>query len=788
MTEPRPLADLPEDLQERSLLLLEFPLVRERLAGYTTFPPGRDLALALRPAFEPEAVARLQQETTEARLLLEWEEVDFSGLEDIRPQLERARRGGVLTGRDLVAIAQVLHTAGRVRERLGKRTEVPLLAGLARRIPDLRPLEERLFRALERNGEVRDDATPALRTLREEVRNAYDRLMTALDRIVRSALGRQVLQEGLVRERNGRPVLAVKAEHRGRLPGLVHDVSESGATLFVEPLAVVPLTNRWRALRSAEEREVERVLRDLSAEVGACAEEALLTVDLLARLDLTLARARYARAVGAVAPEPPPEGSREMCLVEARHPLLTGEVVPISLRVGGEWSVLLITGPNTGGKTVALKTAGLLALMHQAGFHLPAGPGTFLPVYDGIYADIGDQQSILRSLSTFASHIRAVREVLERATPRSLVLLDELGTSTDPEEGSALARALLRRFRDRGIPVVATTHQREVAGFVQTERGMMNASVELDPETLRPTYRLTLGLPGRSYALIIAERLGLPPEVIQDARSLLSPAHREVERLLEEVQRERALAERLRREAERARTHARRLEEEARRELARIRAREAELVEEVRREVEARARDLLERLKEAERRLAEAGSRAAVRAVRREVSGVRKALQDPEWRPGLPERLAWVRTLRPGDRVRVKGFSQPLEVSAPVDAQGRLEVRIGGLKARIPAEQVEEVLPRLSPPGAPLQAPPPSVPTAQLDLRGLRAEQALERLDRFLDRTLLEGHGQVRVVHGAGTGALRQAVRDFLARHPAVRSFRPDPSSPGDGATLVDLA
>ena len=600
-----------DQMRARATALLEFPAVRLRLASHTSSALGREQALALEPAWDRDEVLRRQRETAEARSFLDGGgDLDLVDATDIRPIVQRTARDGLVGGPDLRQVYDTLRAVRLARNAiLRSRRDLGLLATLAQRIPDLEGLERELGRSIGRDGAVEDNASPALREARSQAGIAYGRLVQTLDRILRSSMGRRVLQENLMTERNGRMVLPVRVEQRSHFPGLVHDASDSGATLFMEPLATVSLGNRWQEMKIAAAREEERVLRRLSASVGAEADAIAAALETMARLDAAVARARYARELGAVAPAVAEEDTPYLRLVEARHPLLTGSVVPVSLELGRQaasgpgWTALLISGPNAGGKTVALKTTGLLSLMHQAGLQVPAGQGTVLPVWDGVYADIGDQQSIELSLSTFSSHVTAVRSILASASPHSLVLLDELGTSTDPEEGSALAKALLLHFVQRRIPLVATTHQREVAALAQEAPGALNASVELDPKTLAPTYRLTLGLPGRSYALAIAARLGLGPEVVERARSLLSPGHRRLEGLLTELQEERHEAARMRHEAQELRDRAAQQQEEVEARLEDLRAEEDREVSDARLGLQAHARELQERLRAAERAL-----------------------------------------------------------------------------------------------------------------------------------------------------------------------------------------
>ena len=621
---------------DQTLTLLEFDQIRQRLAGYARTVLGRERALALTPSADALEIAAGQQETAEARRFLDTGGgLEFGPGVDLREYVQRAMLGGTLRGEELHEIRQLAGAAGQNRNSLHRREDLPLLAGLAENLPDLGHLEQAIRAAISPAGEVLDDASPNLRQLRRDSRVAYQQLNEVMQRSLRRYQRRAVVQEPLVTQRNGRLVLLIKAEFKSQAPGIVHDVSDSGATVFIEPLPAIESGNRWRETRLAEEREEERVLRSLAAQVGDAGPDLQLALDLLARLDLAMVKGRYSADRRAVAPTILPDvpdvstpasphtglsavsrpvlPGRRLRLAGARHPLLTERVVPISLESGRDNGVMVITGPNAGGKTVALKTVGLLALMAHAGLHVPAEEAQF-PLLDGIYADIGDQQSIEQSLSTFSSHIRNLRSILEQVTPHSLVLIDELGASTDPEEGSALAQAILGHFRRRGVLTIATTHHRGVARHVQEQPGMINASVDLEPGTLEPTYRVTLGLPGRSYALTIADRLGLTPEIVESARSMISPSLRAADDLVQELQEERGVVARLRREAEELLAQARTQQAEVEARLASVEAARLDLVEEARQDLQNRIGDLLAQLQQAERALRLAEEARAARA------------------------------------------------------------------------------------------------------------------------------------------------------------------------------
>lgn len=794
--------------------LLEFDKVREELVNHTHTVVGAERARSLSPTLDLLDIATRQQETSEAKQYLD----DGGGLEfgpdqDFREILQRALLGGLLRGDELFAIRELLRAARFDRTELSRHEEIPLLASIGESIPELGDLERTLSGSISPVGEVLDNASPVLHNLRQDARNAQNRLNDIMERNLRRLQRADVLQEALITQRNGRMVLLIKAEMRYRVPGIVHDVSDSGATVFVEPMPAIDVGNRWREARLAEDREVERVLRQLSGMVGLSGEDLMLTLDQIARLDLDIAKARYSKVIKAVAPWVSEQevSDRRLRLVRARHPLLTGNVVPVSIDLDRDQEVLLITGPNAGGKTVTLKTVGLLAMMAQAGLHVPAEEAHF-PRFDGIYADIGDQQSISESLSTFSSHITNLKGIMSRATVNSLVLVDELGTSTDPEEGSALASAVLRYFQKIGSFVVGTTHHRGVARFVQEQPGMVNASVDLDPTTLEPTYHVTLGLPGRSYALTIAARLGVPQEVIDDARTGISPVEQATEGLLQELQQERRVVEELRQEAEIARADSARKQRELDVQLADVESAKANLVEDSRQELQSRIGGILDRLARAERSLeaaemrqdAEARVRAAARAEtetkqqmqahRDEIKEVQRELDSTSWSPIDVERTPWQETLKEGDRVYIRGIAQPVEVISAADSQERIEVLLGTMRAKIPVYQLErkaDADPTAAAQGVYLSRSssraPRRGPSPELDLRGMRVDEALSRVDNALNDASLDGASSVRLIHGKGTWALRIAIREYLSGHPLVISAQDGEGAGGDGITVAEL-
>ncbi len=793
-------------MDEHALKTLEFEKIVDRLARLTSFSASRELALALRPSNDFDEVVRRQRMTAEARRLREMKpRVGVEGARDVRELARKAALGGVLEPSELLEIASLLAAAREAHATLSRLgAALPLLAGVAARIEPQPGLLDLIGRSVNQRAEVTDAASPMLGILRRDIRIAHDRLSSRLQEILAAGVARGWVQEPIITMRDGRYVIPVKADFRGQIKGVVHDVSSSGATVFVEPLAVVDLANQWRELQLEEQREVERVLRRLSAEVGARADAIIASVEALAEIDLALAKARLGDELGAhelpYAGEDQPwltPSPGELHLLNARHPLLKGDVVPVTVTVGGGYRVLLITGPNTGGKTVALKTAGLLTLMACAGLPVPADAGSRVPVFRAVYADIGDEQSIEQSLSTFSSHMTHIIRILREADERSLVLLDELAAGTDPIEGAALARAVLEELLRRGSVTVATTHHGELKAFAHATEGIVNGSVEFDPVTLAPTYRLTIGLPGRSNALAIAERLGLPREVIDAARRHLSAEHLQVESMLAEIQRERREAEEERRSERLARDEAERIRARLEEKLQAIEEERARIVartvEELERELADTRRALKEAKREAERqrlaraarRLQEAIARAeeAKRVVERRTAPKRREARRAP--PGPPPS-----EIRAGDLVWIRGMERFGEALGP-PADGEVEIRLGPLRSRIRLDQVERVQrphvktgPRIE-----VVAPPPPAVAPEIEVRGQTIEEALPLVERHLDDAFRAGLATTRVVHGKGTGTLRREIRHLLERHPLVRAFESaEPFEGGDGVTVVHLA
>jgi DNA mismatch repair protein MutS2 len=790
-----------------TLRALEFAAIVEQLVALTAFGPSRELAEATLPMADAVHVGLLQDQTDEAaRLLDEQAQATIGGARDVRAAIERARRGGRLTAAELLDLAETSRATGLFATRLAT-WQGRHLAEVRDELDPAPGLREQIERSVDEAGQILDSASAELAAIRRRLRTAQDRVRERLNAMLRSADLAGVIGEAIVTVRAGRYVIPIRAEAKGRLKGIVHDQSSSGATLFIEPLTVVELNNTWTQATLDAEREEERILDELSREVEVRAEPLLASLQALARADLWMARARLGSQLDAVRPQVTDDAAE---LLSARHPLLGPGAVPIDLRIGERFGyrAMIVTGPNTGGKTVSLKTLGLLTLMHQAGLRVPAADGARLPVFSRVMADIGDEQSIAQSLSTFSSHLRNVVRFVAAAGPGTLILLDEVGAGTDPTEGSVLAMAIVERLLTAGATVAATTHYAELKAFAQEHALVTNASVAFDVATLRPTYRLEIGLPGKSQAFAIAERLGLAREILDDARSRLAAEHVTMEETLTaiaeagearsaeleqaRVEREAATAERelARTGVGRARREAAELLGDARRAADELLARAEREVAEVRREL-TRQRNLAGSGARgaptaASAAFDELASRAAQARADTDLASPGDTTGDGASEDSLQARVGlWGRSRTLGSIGRI------VEISGRT---GRVTLETDGPRVVVPADDVEVVAEPIAGP-APrdaqadeLRRRAASSISPRLDLRGERVEAAIEQLEAYLDQALLAGLDEAVIVHGAGTGALRRAIREYLAEHSRVRGTRPGRREEGgDGATVAEL-
>ena len=810
-------------MDSKTLNVLEYPKILERLRAFCDFSASMDLARALQPTDSYDlALARLA-ETSEARTLFMTTDIGIGGAHDIRPAVELAARGGVLDPQQLLDVKSTLISCRELKKSLERRAdETPRLAQIAVGLPESHGIVDAITRVLSERGEVLDSASPKLGTLRREIKIAHDRLMSRLQRYLTESANK--LQEPIITQRDGRYVIPLRAEFKGQIKAVVHDQSSSGATLFVEPLPVVELNNTMRELQLQARDEERRILYELSVQVGDHREELIYGVENLAMLDLIFAKAKYGEELKATEPilhemkhvrygksdnKPEVQISKSIVLGKARHPLLDpATVVPIDVDPPPNTRAIIITGPNTGGKTVSLKTVGLLALMAQSGLHIPAQSGSELPCFHDVYADIGDEQSIEQSLSTFSGHITNIIRIIKHIDARSLVIFDELGAGTDPQEGAALARAIMTHLLESGCTTLVATHYPELKTFAHSTEGVVNASLEFDIKTLRPTYHLTIGLPGRSNALLIAQRLGLPQPIIDSAKAEIHPDDLRADKLLDDIRKERNRTSRERQKLEKARDRLEKqtsaidkrlekIEDERRDVLAKARA-EGELevavlkqnIESLKQQLK-KAKQPLEALKEIEEKVEEIEEKIESPVERRQTIDHRPSSSTPA--PGVSAGVV-NRPLSLGERVTVGTLNAEGVVTALGESDA--EVQIGSLRVRT---RLVDLARKAGQPtiddrpqtmvNRPKGSSMVSSPGLEINLRGKLVDEGLDELERYLERAYSAGLLFVRIVHGKGTGKLREAVRNALKASPYVTSFEePKENEGGAGVTVANIA
>ncbi len=794
-------------ISEKSIHILELHKILEQLANFTTFSAGEELALDMRPTSDLEEARVWQQETAEAIVLFENKtSVSLGGVRDVRDVSLTAQRGVMIEAAVLLDIRYTLRRASTLKRTLGRmKGQYPLLAELVEEIEECDDLQDAIARSIDDNGEVMDSASPKLAIIRRDLKVAFDRLQSKLNRIVSSRNNATMLQEAIITMRNGRYVIPLKADHKGKIKGIIHDSSSSGATLFIEPLETVELNNHWRELQLDEEKEVRRILLALTALVGDQAEKICRTVEVLAYLDLTFAKAHYAEKLKAVEPQLVPFKAKPdnpvhpgsvIYLRGARHPLLTGNIVPIDVEYDDSTWVLVVTGPNTGGKTVSLKTVGLLTLMAQCGLHIPAESAK-LTVFDSIHADIGDEQSIEQSLSTFSSHITNTITILKECGERSLVILDEVGAGTDPAEGSALARAILTYLVQRRVTTIVSTHHPELKQYGVETPGVRNASVEFDMETLAPTYRLIIGLPGRSNALAIAQSLGLPAEIVDNARGMVATDSLVADDLLDEIQRSRDDIRRQQAEAESLRNQLAKQRDDLTARLDKIEDERRDVIAAARRHAEADLEEFRKELRRLRRDMQTAGmpleTLHAMQATADKLMEWTQAPLDDD-AIEMPQDIDWIPKV--GDTVWLDTLNAEGVISELDEKEA--QVQVGSLRVRAKYKDMRKrnrSERRADKRGqARYEAPPetrvPEIasPGMELDLRGERVESAIEKLDVYVDTAYTSGLPFGRIIHGKGTGKLRQAVRDYLQKHPLISKVTEgQPNEGGSGVTIIHM-
>lgn len=791
------------DISQKTLERLEWTRVLERLAKHARTPQAHQAItgrgaddLAGGAILSPDAAGMRErlEETREALAVLANASAPLSGASDLSQTLSRVRKGGTLDAETLRRVASTLAALYDAARFLGARVdEAPHLGALAERIAPNNPLRVEIERSIDESGEVCEGASAALAEARQDARRLSGEIQNRVDRLLRSPEVRTHLSDNWATLRSDRYVLPVRADSRGSVPGIVHDASRSGTTLFIEPEELVDLNNRHKRAELTADREVRRVLGELSAAVAGAADEVEASLELLARIDLAFARAHYALDLDAVEPEVGNEARIELPLL--RHPLIPPEEsVANDLHIGRDFHVLVLSGPNAGGKTVAMKAAALAVLFARCGLFVPAAAPARIDVFDALHADIGDTQNLEEHLSTFSGHMANLARIAARADTRSLVVLDEVGMGTDPGEGAALAQATLETLADSGARTIATTHYGLLKEMAEIDPRFANASVEFDPDTLAPTYRLRMGLPGTSSASAVAARMGMPRPVLERADALLSHEDRRLDRMLAELSASRATLEREQQEARRVRAEGDAARREYSRKLENLRERRERLYREMRDDLDRSFRDAHAKIAGVVRELQRADTSQQAAKVRTELLEVeattRKTDEPQKDKEPAAAPVDWNRA-RPGDALTVPGGGTAILLALP-DKKGRVSVRVGSAKLVVAMERLGAPTPG-NPPAAPRTTPSSRAlkegGTQRCDLRGLRADEARDRLDAALDAAVAAGCERLEIVHGLGTGALRRVVREHLdATGYAKRVLDAEQNRGGDGVTIALLS
>ncbi len=768
---------------------LEFNKIQEQLASRAYSEGGRQLALELQPVSGLQEVKARLDETQEAMALLHYGEPSFlSSLKPVEKQLGKARIAGILSSSELLEVYCLLRVSRLALKYTGG-ASARLIKIIASDIKDNPTLEKQLLEAIDEDGALRNDASPALRSIRKQVEIARQRIKDYLQNFIRSGNNQSLLQDALITERAGRYVVPVKQEHRQSVKGIVHDESASGATVFIEPLAVVEQNNKIKSLEIEEKREVERILRDLSTAVAVSAQDLILNLKILAYLDMLFARAHLAFDMNAFRPEVNDGGRIEIS--RARHPLLGDQAVPINVSLGKGFDILVITGPNTGGKTVVLKTIGLLTIMAMCGLYIPAREKSQVSVFNKIFVDIGDEQSIEQSLSTFSSHLKNIVHILNNVDSNSLVLLDELGAGTDPVEGAALARAILETMKEKQARVVVTTHQSELKTFAYQNDRVENACVEFNPVTLRPTYELTIGTPGQSNAFEIAVRLGLKESLVQKARELVPEREMEIGNMIRQLKESRYHFDISSQELEEGQSNLARERELLESEKTRLYQEQANVIQRAKQEADTYVRRIKREANEAIDELKDLLKDKDQPPKWHEVEKKSKKIKDLRVALSIEGDAQSEQDIKAGDYVQVKSISQSGYVLEGPNTQGDVVVQIGSVKLTVDKDQLqlskfveEKKIQRRN--ESFLDKAKHISP--EIDLRGKYADDALTELDKYLEDANLVGLSQVQIIHGKGTGALRAAVRNYLKGHRYVKDFRDGMREEGGhGVTVISF-
>jgi DNA mismatch repair protein MutS2 len=792
-------------MNEKTIRILEFDKIISKLSGLTVSSLGRDIAEALVPQTDYTSIQNSLKETDDGvTFLVRKGSPPFGGIHDIRNSLKRVDMGAVLGPGELLAVADTLRACRNLKNYASDNLisqEGNVVNQLISCLEINRRIEDKISNAIINEEEIADSASTTLSNIRRQMREMQNSIRDRLNDIIKSSKYQKFMQESIVTMRQDRYVIPLKQEYRNELPGLIHDSSASGATIFVEPMAVVEANNNIKQLKIKEQLEIERILSELTSDVAAISESLKSDVSILARLDFIFAKAKLSTDYKCVSPKV--NNQRRTVIKKGRHPLLEPKtVVPTDFWIGNEFNTLVITGPNTGGKTVTLKTIGLFTLMVQAGLHVPANEGTDIAVFDRVFADIGDEQSIEQSLSTFSSHMKNIVEILENADERSLVLFDELGAGTDPTEGAALATAILEHLRKTGSVTVATTHYSELKVYAISTEGVENACCEFDVETLKPTYRLLIGVPGKSNAFAISKRLGLPGIIIDKAKELLTQEDIKFEDMLMQIEANRSEAENEKIKAERMRLEIEELRNQMNEQVKRINSQKDRIIREAREEArkilleaKAESEEIISEMRKAEREAEAAERNRAAQEIRNRVKNKINKIEESLSESVIPKKgyAKPPENLKPGDSVLIINLNQKGTVVTPPDKDGQALIQAGIMKINVHVtnlklvnEHKDSYIKGVT--GRAGISKSRNI-SAEIDLRGMILEEAIEAVDKYLDDASIAGLGEVTIIHGKGTGVLRSGIHQFLKTNLHVKSYRQGKFGEGEsGVTIVEMA
>jgi len=786
-----------KELLKNSLNDLDFEHVINNLVEKATFYKSKEKASKLYPSFSQNEVKTLLKQTEEGRKLLEIEgNFNLRGISNIEESIKQAKLDGILSGKDLIQISNTLDTFTNLKTKISKHNQqFEHLSTFVTKISDLNYLSFSIKNQISPNGLVKDSASPILSQLRNDVREAYERLTSALQNILKKSHVESAIQDNVISIRGDRLVLQVKSNLRSRVPGVVHDASNTGMTLFIEPFSTISLCNSWRELALEENREVIAILKNLSEQVGVLSDEIVSNIQLCSDLDLIIAKSKLSESWNGLRFENETFNNLQLKLINSRHPLLPENSIPFSIEIDDSWNVLVITGPNTGGKTVALKTIGLLSLMNQSGIQIPAEQGSYLPIFDGIYSDIGDQQSIENSVSTFSSHIKNITKILNFSTPNSLVLLDEIGSSTDPEEGSAIAMAILKNLSEKCVLTIVTTHHRALAIMAEGSNKMRNASFTLDNTTLQPTYSMSFGVIGSSYAMDVAKELGLPDSILKLANDNISTNSKNTQKWLNEISKKHEILESQKNEVSLELSEISTTRKNLTLQLDYLKNNTEEILNSAKNLAQIKYSEILENLDRA---------KSALSWIKKSPKDQSQVINEIETIENNVEKLS---SLVDSELNKRNLIPSNIEIGAKVQStvykwigyikkinysDQTVEVQVGKISMKVLGHQIsvikEDIEPSKTITSNITLIDSTNIHHLEIDIRGIRVAEAQQKLDIFLDQSLKEGLNEVRIIHGKGSGALRSTVKELLTNHPLVKSFDQEADSKGEiGSTIVTL-